>query len=133
MYAAIMGKETGQFSDPGALVDSLTPVLRDATGEKLVAEMDAAGVDKSCIFALDYGLATGEPEVFIEEQNHMIAEAARRFPGRLIPFFTVDPRRPEGLDMFRQAVEDWGMRGLKLHPTTGYHPYDLVVYPFYVV
>lgn len=131
MYAAILGKETGQLPDPEGLVDNLTPVLRDTTGEKLVAEMDAAGVDKSCIFALDYGLATGEPEVFIEEQNRMISEAATRFPGRLIPFFTVDPRRPEGLDMFRRGVEDWGMRGLKLHPTTGYYPYDPVTHPFY--
>ena len=131
MYAAILGKETGQLPDPESLVDNLTPVLRDTTGEKLVAEMDAAGVDGSCIFALDYGLATGEPEVFIEEQNHMIAEAARRFPGRLTPFFTVDPRRPGGLEMFRRGVEDWGMQGLKLHPTVGYYPYDPVAYPFY--
>jgi predicted TIM-barrel fold metal-dependent hydrolase len=131
MYAAIMGKETGQLSDPEALVDNLSPVLRDTTGERLVADMDVAGVDKSCIFALDYGLATGEPEVFIEEQNRMIAEATVRFPDRLVPFFTIDPRRLEGLDMFRRGVEDWGMRGLKLHPTTGYYPYDPVTYPFY--
>jgi predicted TIM-barrel fold metal-dependent hydrolase len=103
----------------------------DTTGERLIADMDAAGVDKSCIFALDFGLATGDAEVSIQEQNRKVAEAAARFPDRLVPFFTVDPRRPEGLAMFERAVEDWGMRGLKLHPASGYYPNDPAVYPYY--
>ena len=82
MYAASMSKDVGEMPDPEAIVDSVLPVLSDTTGEKLVAAMDTAGVDKSCIFALDYGLATGEPEVLIEDQNRMIAEAGRRFPDR---------------------------------------------------
>lgn len=103
----------------------------DATGDRLIAEMDAAGVDKSCIFTLDFGLATGDAEVSIEEQNRKVAEAAHRFPDRLVPFFTVDPRRPEGLEMFEVAIDDWGMRGLKLHPASGYRPSDPIVYPYY--
>lgn len=129
--AAMMGKASGRFPDAETLVDNLIPALADTTGEKLVAAMDAAGIDKACIFTVDYGLATGEPDVSIEEQNRLIAEAARRFPDRLLSFFTVDPRRDGALDMFRRAVEDLGMRGLKLHPTSGYHPYDPVVYPLY--
>jgi len=128
---AAMGKETGECPDPEDLVRGMMPLVTDTTGEKLVATMDKAGVDKSCIFAADFGLCTGEPEVRIEEQNRLIAEAAKRFPDRLIPFFAIDPRRPEGMDMFRRGVEDWGMRGLKLHSTTGYYPYDPVTYPFY--
>jgi hypothetical protein len=128
---AMMGKATGEYPDAEALIDNLMPVLADTTGEKLVANMDAAGVDKSCIFSTDFGLATGEPEVSMEDQNRMIAEAAQRFPDRLIPFFTIDPRRPEGLDLFKQGIEEWGMQGLKLHPTAGYFPYDPVVYPYY--
>ncbi|WP_287154246.1 amidohydrolase family protein [Candidatus Solincola tengchongensis] len=126
-----VGRATGEYPDPGTLVDNLMPVLSDTTGEKTVAAMDAAGVDKACIFAVDYGLLAGEPAVSIEDQNRMIAEAARRFPDRLIPFFTVDPRRPGALDLFRRGVEEWGMKGLKLHPTSGYFPHDPVVYPFY--
>src|SRR5450756_1107128 len=85
------------------------PALADTTGEKLVANMDAAGVDKSCIFALDFGLATGDPPVSIDDQNRMVAEAAKRFPDRLIPFYTIDPRRPNSVDRFSKAVEEWGM------------------------
>lgn len=131
MVTAMMGKATGEYADAGAIIDNLLPNLSDTTGERTVANMDAAGVAVSCVFSQDTGMAAGEPEVPMEEQNRMIAEAARRFPDRLIPFFTIDPRRPGALDMFARAVEDWGMKGLKLHPTSGYFPYDQVVYPLY--
>jgi len=129
--AAFMGKADGVYPDAGGLMPVITPMLEDNTGEKLVASMDVAGVNKTCVFTLDFGLATGEPGVSIEIQNSLVAEAARRFPDRLIAFFSIDPRRPKGLEMFRRAVEDWGMRGLKFHPTSGYYPHDPVCYPYY--
>ena len=128
---APMGKATGVYPDAEELINNLMPLLEDTTGEKTVANMDQAGVDKSCIFAVDYGLQAGEPPISMEEQNRLIREAASRFPDRLLPFFTIDPRRPEALDLFKRGVEEWGMKGLKLHPTSGYFPYDPVVYPFY--
>jgi predicted TIM-barrel fold metal-dependent hydrolase len=130
--AAAMGRRTGDWPDVADLVGKSVPFLEDSTGEKLIASMDAAGVGKSCVFAADFGLATGEPEVAIEEQNRMIAEVAKRFRGRLIPFFAIDPRRPGAADMFSRAVEDWGMRGLKLHSATGYYPYEEICYPLYL-
>ena len=131
VVGALLGKTTGQYLDPELMGDDLLRAAFDTTGEKLIAAMGWAGVDKSCIFAVDYGLATGEPEVSMLEKNRLIAEAAKRFSDRLISYFTIDPRRHEGLDMFQRAVEDWGMRGLKFHPTSGFYPYDLVAYPFY--
>jgi uncharacterized protein len=131
MVTAMMGKATGEIADANAIIDGLLPNLSDTTGEKLIAGMDAAGVDMSCVFAQDSGMAAGEPAVSMQEQNRAIAEAARSYPGRLVPFFTIDPRRDGGLEMFQRAVEEWGMKGLKLPPTSGYYPYDPVVYPFY--
>ena len=131
MVTSAVGKDTGEYPDPGALVDNLAPVLIDSTGEKLVAAMDAAGVDMSCIFAVDYGLATGDPGVPILEQNRMISEACNRFPDRLIGLFTVDPRREGAAEMFARGVEEWGLKGLKLHPTSGYFPYEKYCYPLY--
>ncbi len=122
---------TGEMPDAAPMVDALLPALSDTDGEKRVGTMDSAGVDRSVIFAVDYGLATGEPGVPIEEQNRMVAEAARRHPDRLTAFFTVDPRREGGLQMFRRAVEEWGMKGLKLHPTSGFYPYEECCLPFY--
>jgi predicted TIM-barrel fold metal-dependent hydrolase len=125
-------KATGEpGGDPVELVDNLMPVLADTTGDKLVAKMDAAGVDKTCIFCVDYAALTGEPGVNIEDQNRMIAEAARRHPDRLVPFFSIDPRRHNALDLFRSSIEDWRMRGLKLHPTAGFFPHQEECYPLY--
>jgi predicted TIM-barrel fold metal-dependent hydrolase len=127
-----VGKSTGVYLDAPDLAASFMPILTDPTGEKLVATMDAAGVNSTCIFAVDYGLATKEEsKVPIEDQNRTIAEVASRFPDRLVAFFTIDPRRPNGLEMFQRAVEDWKMRGLKLYPPTGFFPHDSVCYPYY--
>jgi uncharacterized protein len=128
---APMGKLTGEYPDPAELINNLMPVLSDTTGEKLVANMDTAGIDKTCVFAHDTGMQAGEPEVTMEEQNRLVAEAAARFPDRLLAFFSIDPRRDGALDLFKKGVEDWGMKGLKLHPTAGFYPYDPACYPFY--
>ncbi len=129
--AAGMGKATGEPPDAAVLFEAIKGGLMDTTGEKLVSEMDQAGVDRSCIFPVDYGLLTGEPGVAIAEQNRLIAEAVKRFPDRLTGFCAVDPRRPEALELFRRAVEDWGLLGLKFHPTAGFYPYDAAAYPLY--
>lgn len=131
IVAAGAGKITGEVPDAAALLAGVKDSLMDPSGEKLVAEMDAAGVDRSCVFVVDYALLTGEPGVSIEEQNRLVAEAVKRFPDRLVGFFSIDPRRPQALDMFRRAVEDWGLKGLKLHPAPGWYAYDKVVYPLY--
>jgi uncharacterized protein len=125
-------KNTGEEPpDAAEVVKNILPVLADTTGEKRVAAMDAIGVDRSAIFCVDYAALTGEPGVSIEDQNRMVGEAAKRFPDRLIPFFSIDPRRHDSLKMFQRAVEDWGMKGLKLHPTAGFYPLDEACYPLY--
>ena len=65
----------------------------DPEGDKIVEEMDRAGVDKTVIFAVDWGFATGEPSVGIREQNRAHAFAAMKHPGRFILLAGIDPRR----------------------------------------
>lgn len=45
-----------------------------------------------------------------------------RFGGGVIPFVTVDPRRPGAGALVRRWIEDEGFRGLKLYPRLGYAP-----------
>ena len=128
----VVARSTGVSLEAADLAASFMPVLVDPTGEKLLAAMDAAGVGRACVFAVDYGLAIGgEPRVPVEEQNRVIADLVGRHPDRLTAFFAIDPRRPDGLPMFQRAVEDWHMRGLKLYPPTGYFPHDPACYPYY--
>ena len=58
----------------------------------------------------------------MEDLNKFIADNAKEYSDKFIPFFTIDPRRPNATKMFETALTKWEMKGLKLHPTTGYYP-----------
>ncbi len=105
-----------------AMGDSLIETSDDPEAEALLAEMDEAGIDKSVLLPIDFNLAIGEPEVPIEEVNKKYSDLARKHPDRLIAFAGMDPRRKNALDLFKKCVEEWGVKGLKLHPTTGFYP-----------
>ena len=104
----------------------------DPTGEKLIAEMDEAGVDKSVIFGVDwaYGV-TGEPKVSNREQNRYLADYAKANEGRFIPLAALDPRRPDVIEQATEAIEEWGMKGFKLMPSAGFKPNDPLCFPLY--
>jgi len=104
----------------------------DPTGEKLIKTMDEAGIDQSVIFGVDWAYAvTGEPKVSNREQNRWAAEFAKKHEGRFIPLAALDPRRPDAMEQATQAIEDWGMKGFKLHPSAGFKPNDPICFPLY--
>ena len=80
------------------------------TAEDLVEDLDRWGIARAvCFPANEPG-----PDGGFGEANARVAEAARRHPGRIVPFCRFDPGRPwaEGLERAAAA----GARGLKLHP-----------------
>jgi len=121
----------GPKADPAYLAASIAECW-DGTGERLVARMDAAGVDVSVLMPMDHTWVFPEPDVIpIRDKNRLCREAARRHPGRIYTFAGVDPRRPDAVDILREAFED-GSIGLKLYPTNGFHPDDEEhCYPLY--
>lgn len=100
-------------------------------GRLIRDETEAAGIDLSVVFLGDYGLRLGESAMSVEEENRLTAELASDQPDHFVAFLGVDPRRPEALDLFRRGLDEWGMRGLKLHPGTGFSPDDEICDPFY--
>lgn len=124
---------------PGAAPSRHTPAERrerllsglESRAAQILAEMNAADVSRSVIFFADYELRLGEEALSIEEANRAHADLARRSNGRLVAFFGIDPRRPSAASLFATALEEWGIRGLKLHPTTGFSPSDAVCEPLY--
>lgn len=111
--------------------EKMIPRMLDPTGEATVRNMDEWGIDKAAVLAVDNGLLHGEGQVGIEGQNRAVADAAKRFPDRLIAFMSVDPRRPEALELVDRCVNDFGMKGLKCHPDAGWYPDDEAYYPFW--
>jgi predicted TIM-barrel fold metal-dependent hydrolase len=111
---------------PREYIDDVIRKETDDHADNIIAEMDAAGVDVTVIFAVDYGLLFGEAPIHIFDQNKLYADVAKRHSGRMIPFMAIDPRRKGALKHCEQAYRDWGMRGFKLHAGTGYMPDDPV-------
>jgi predicted TIM-barrel fold metal-dependent hydrolase len=105
----------------------------EARGSEVLGEMDAAGVRLSVLVVGDYGLRLGDAVFSIQEENEHQVRVARSAPDRLLAFYGIDPRRPEGVRLFRDAVERRDVGGLKLHPGAGFSPSDRECYPFYEV
>ena len=72
---------------PETLTSRLTEFW-DETGELLIKDMDAAGIERSWISILDLGMAkhVGEARYSVEELNRICVEVAGRHGERLIPF-----------------------------------------------
>ncbi|MDD3717942.1 MAG: amidohydrolase family protein [Actinomycetota bacterium] len=137
LAAVIFNKESRETQDPQELLQTFMPVLGDPTADKLIGYMDEAGIDRAVLLPLDFFLGCDEPAVgekktiTIEEKNRLFTSFVAKHKGRLFSYFGIDPRRKGALELFRKGVEEWGMIGLKLHPTTGFYPHDPVCYPFY--
>jgi len=105
----------------------------DISGDMIVKDMDAAGIDKSVLLPVDWGLAhyLGELKLSIEEINKIYADAAKKHPQRLITFAGIDPRRKKAAELVGRFLGEWGMKGIKFHTAAGFYPNDKVCYPIY--
>ncbi|MEU3345024.1 amidohydrolase family protein [Streptomyces sp. NPDC006700] len=93
----------------GGTSDYLT--AESYTPENMIASMDAAGVDMAV------GCSLGQ---MID--NDFIARTVAEHPDRIVGFGQVDPRRPDAVDTVLKCGQEYGLKGLKLHPTMhGYH------------
>lgn len=89
--------------------------------KKIINRMDEAGIDITLICHVDNASSPFFKAESTMKVNKAISDIAKEYPNRLIPLAGVDPRRPEALDMLKQCFE-FGMKGLKFHPDSGYSP-----------
>lgn len=84
--------------------------------DDIIAILDHSGIDMTCLFAPAWeGPEFIDPEYIAA--NRAIAAAAARYPDRIIGYSRVDPnRRERAIDEMRRGHEEYGFRGLKLHP-----------------
>jgi predicted TIM-barrel fold metal-dependent hydrolase len=105
---------------------------QDPHCDKLLAEMDRAGIAKTVLLIVDFAFAYPADPDLLQEVYAMHRDLLRRHPGRFIVFAGIDPRRGQaGQDMVERALRDWGFRGLKIYPPCGYSPSATQLYPFY--
>lgn len=80
------------------------------------------------VFTVDAETQLGHPAISSAD----IAAGAARNNDVLIPFGSVDPRRPDAVDRARRLIDESGVRGFKFHPTVqGFDPSDERFYPLY--
>ncbi len=118
---------------PGAREEQVLEAARNFSEnlpplEATLADMDAAGVTRSVVVAVD-----AETRWNYRVSNESVAEAVAAYPDRLIGFASVDPHKGVvARHELRRAVEDLKLRGLKLLPhLLELCPNDPEMYPVY--
>ena len=85
--------------------------LEGLTAEQMIENLDRVGIDTAVLFTVEGLLGD------YRATNEQIAETAARFPGRFVPFASVNPRDGDAaLAEMDRAVGELGCRGFKLHP-----------------
>lgn len=70
-----------------------------------------SGVDKAIVFSLRYGDSAG-----IDGDDEITAAAVKKYPDKFVGFACLDPRRPDYMDLLRQAIEGYRLKGVKFGP-----------------
>ena len=80
--------------------------------ELFIKQLNAAGIDKCIISAEDVTTRAGDTIVSNEEVRTLVDLQ----PERLIGFASVDPQRPDAVEVLEKAFKDLHLAGLKLSP-----------------
>ncbi len=103
-------------SHMGPAFDSKPAFLPGVSPNQIIEILDRSGIDLTCLFAPAWeGPDFIDPEY--QAANRAIYEAAKRYPERILGYARVDPnRRGRAIDEMRRGHDEYGFRGLKLHP-----------------
>lgn len=90
----------------------------------LLKQMDEAGITRSVLYASDAPI--------IYSSNEYVAQICKEHPDRFIGFASVNPKRKDAMDVLKKAVEEFGLKGIKLHPPLqDFYPNDEKYYFIY--
>jgi hypothetical protein len=80
--------------------------------ELILSLMDEAGIDQAVIMTYRDAVSPDDPATLY------IRDAVDRYPDRLIGYIRINPNSPHAQDALDQAIVDFKMKGLKLHPVS---------------
>jgi predicted TIM-barrel fold metal-dependent hydrolase len=89
-------------------------------GKALLAELDAAGIEKAVVLSVGYTFADerkklDDPDRLTRAENDWTSTQVVASNGRLIGFCSMNPLRPPALDELQRCLGLPGMKGVKLH------------------
>jgi predicted TIM-barrel fold metal-dependent hydrolase len=127
-------RSTGVAVDPGKILDLYLSQMQDHEGDELVAEMDAAGIDRCVLLLPDFTFALPDCQLTIAEMFSRHHEVLKKRPERFLVFAGVDPRwGGDAVQLFEKGVTEYGFAGMKLYPPCGYRASDKALYPCYEI
>ena len=98
----------------------------DLTSDPEAHRAGTAAADRVCVFAF------WAPRIGVRVPNDYVAAYVATDPQRLIGYASLDPTDGGAVAELERAVQELGLRGLKLVPTyQGYHPLDERALPVY--
>jgi len=102
--------------------------------EQMLQQMEEAGIDKTTLLIIDWGLTYDDYGYDLEEVLQYHHRKLQEHPDKFWVYAGIDPRRGQaGLDLFEQCVSEWGFKGLKIYPPCGYSPSDERLFPYYEI
>jgi predicted TIM-barrel fold metal-dependent hydrolase len=89
-------------------------------GRALLAELDAAGIDRAVVLSVGYSFADErkkleDPDRLTRTENDWTSAQVAAGGGRLIGFCSANPLRPAALEELARCLALPGMKGVKLH------------------
>lgn len=115
------------------VVDIMLSNYQDHQGDKLIQQMDEAGVQSAVLLAPDFTYAL-DSDQNIEQIAAQHFEVLQRHPNRFHVLQGIDPRTGQkGHDFFESTIVDYGFKGLKVYPPCGFSPSDKIMYPLYEI
>jgi predicted TIM-barrel fold metal-dependent hydrolase len=99
-----------------------SPGPRGIDAERLIRELDAAGIGRAVVLSVAYSFSNPNKEPVPDEYAHVMAEndwtsaQVAKYPRRLLGFCSVNPLRPYALREIARCAKDPHLKtGLKLH------------------
>ena len=103
----------------------------EITPEEFIHKMDQAGIDCSVVLGVDSGIKSDGAEEKTDFTDEKVKEFCAFNPERLIGFASIHPNRPNPLRKVQNAIENLGLKGVKLYPHRGFIPTDPKLWDVY--
>ncbi len=80
--------------------------------EVIIDLMDKASIQQAIVMTYRDATSPDDPATLY------IRDAVQRYPDRLVGYVRINPNAPRAMDALDQAIGDFKMKGLKLHPVS---------------
>lgn len=117
-------RKCGKQTTSQEVESEVFPTWIDPDASKLLRITEDASVDKTCILVGEFNPDQRDPDGCFGKKNLATAQVVNAHPDRLIAFCGVSPHCHNPVALINEAVQEYGMQGIKLDPLAGKYALD---------